>query len=655
MTTPRLGVCYYPEHWPEEIWPRDAARMREIGLTQVRIAEFAWSRIEPTPGAFQWNWLDRAIDNLGAHGLEVMIGTPTATPPKWLIDSHPEILAIGADGRERRFGSRRHYCFSAPVYRTQAVRITTAMAQRYGKHEAVTAWQTDNEYGCHQTVRSYSANAAAAFRNWLAAKYVDIKALNDAWGAVFWSQEYTSFASVDLPIGLVTEANPAHLLDYYRFSSDQVISFNRLQTDVIRAHSPGRKIVHNAMGQFFDFDHFALGQDIDSIGWDSYPLGFLVWSSYPDDIKKRYMRQGHPDFAAFHHDLYRGCGKGDWEVCEQQPGPVNWAPYNPAPLPGMVRAWGAEALAHGASTVSYFRLRQAPFAQEQTHAGLLRPDDAPAPAYEEVKTLCNELSHVAHAPEQGDVALVFSYEAQWAFEADRHGSEWSYPDLCMDFYTALRRVGLNVDILQPDADLSAYKLVICPSLPIMSETAIAAFSTTEAITLFGPRTGSRDNSFKIPGSSPLGQLFAPSSFAFAAAETFPRDYRINGTYQGSAVSGGIWLDHIETDASAVSKSDEGPGLLYQFDRRFFLSTVPDTNFLENLLPRLAQKAGLPLSPVPADIRRRRIGDRHFVINYGPDAIRLGHDIAPEHAEFLAGDRTLPPAAYAVFRLPNKIP
>ncbi len=55
---------------------------------------------------------------------------------------------------------------------------------------------------------------------------------------------------------------------------------------------------------------------------------------------------------------------------EQQPGPVNWAPWNPVPKPGMVRLWTWEALAHGAEVVSYFRWRQAPFAQEQFHAGL---------------------------------------------------------------------------------------------------------------------------------------------------------------------------------------------------------------------------------------------------------------------------------------------
>lgn len=182
-----LGVCYYPEHWPESGWAQDAQRMVGMGIRYVRIAEFAWSRIEPSPGHFQWDWLDRAIATLADAGLQVVMCTPTATPPKWLVDADPTLLAVDAQGQTRGFGSRRHYCFSSASYRAQSDRITTAVAQRYGQHPAVVAWQTDNEYGCHDTVLSYSAAAVAGFRVWLQARYTTIEALNQAWGTVFWS------------------------------------------------------------------------------------------------------------------------------------------------------------------------------------------------------------------------------------------------------------------------------------------------------------------------------------------------------------------------------------------------------------------------------------------------------------------------------------
>lgn len=193
----RLGVCYYPEHWPESMWADDARRMKALGIVQVRIGEFAWSRIEPSPGEYAWGWLDRAIDALGAAGLEIVMCTPTATPPKWLVDRHPDILAIGADGLPRKFGSRRHYDFSSPTYLEASRRICTAVAERYGRHPAVRYWQTDNELGCHQTVVSYSPAALLSFRAWLKARYGTIDALNRAWGTVFWSMEYRHFDEVD--------------------------------------------------------------------------------------------------------------------------------------------------------------------------------------------------------------------------------------------------------------------------------------------------------------------------------------------------------------------------------------------------------------------------------------------------------------------------
>ena len=202
--------------------------MVELGLSRVRIAEFAWSRIEPEPGQFAWGWLDRAIETLASAALKIILCTPTATPPKWLVDRMPDMLQLDGSGRPRRFGSRRHYCFSHEGYRVEAARITSAIAERYGANPAVVAWQTDNEYGCHDTVISYSEAAARGFRRWLRERYGSIAVLNRAWGNVFWSQEYRSFDEIDPPHLSVTEANPAHRLDFQRFSSDEVVAFNQI-------------------------------------------------------------------------------------------------------------------------------------------------------------------------------------------------------------------------------------------------------------------------------------------------------------------------------------------------------------------------------------------------------------------------------------------
>ncbi len=499
---PTLGVCYYPEHWPEAQWAADAAQMRDTGITWVRIGEFAWSRMEPAPGRMDWGWLDRAIAVLGDAGLKVVLGTPTATPPRWMLDRHPDMLGVDAQGRPRKFGSRRHYCFSHAGYRDESRRIARLMAERYGKNPAVGAWQTDNEYSCHDTTLSYSDAARAGFRDWLAQRYQSTQALNRAWGNVFWSMDYDDWGQIDLPNLTVTEPNHPHVLAFRRYSSDQVIAFNRAQCDEIRRHSDA-PIIHNFMGKTTDFDHFKLGADLDIASWDSYPIGFLSMIVDTDAATKlRYLKQGHPDFQAFHHDLYRACGKGRWWVMEQQPGPVNWAAWNPAPLPGMCRLWAWEAIAHGAECVSYFRWRQAPFAQEQMHAGLLRPDSAPAPALAEAAQVASEIEAmgevgIAHAR----VALVFDYESCWGWQAQPQGRDFEFFRLAFEAYSALRRAGQTVDILPPDtADLSAYALVLAPGLMHLSDPLRAALATFDGIALIGPAHRYQDGGAVDPGA-----------------------------------------------------------------------------------------------------------------------------------------------------------
>lgn len=608
-----LGVCYYPEHWPEERWAVDAALMRETGLTRVRIGEFAWSRIEPEPGRFDWDWLDRAVETLQAAGLGIIMGTPTATPPKWLVDRMPDIIALDREGKPRRFGSRRHYCFSHEGYREEAARITRAVAERYGKHPGVVSWQTDNEYGCHDTVQSFSPAARDAFRKWLEKRYGSIDALNEAWGNVFWSMEYRSFDEVELPNLTVTEANPAHWLAFRRFSSDQVVSFNRAQVDILRECSPGRDITHNAMGFYTGYDHHDLAADLDVLGWDSYPLGFLEMFRFTEDEKRDFARQGHPDIAAFHHDLYRGCAKGGrWSVLEQQPGPVNWARHNPAPLPGMVKLWSLEAFAHGAELVSYFRWRQHPKAQEQMHAGLLRPDGEPAPALGEARdtaTCLEEIGETDETPKQA--ALVFSYESEWITQIQPQGEGRSALWAAFACYSALRHLGLDIDVVPPTADLSGYSMVVVPCLPIVPAELVETLETFEGQVIVGPRTGSRTLDFAIPDNLAPGPLEDLLGGKIVLSESLSPRLSI----EGEEWSAGGWYDHYEGEAEAEFVSHDGLTCGWKRGNTRLLTTWPEGELLLHMVLRAARDAGLPHELLPEGIRHRRRGSLSFEFDY----------------------------------------
>jgi beta-galactosidase len=640
----RLGVCYYPEHWPEDWWADDAQRMAAIGLSRVRIGEFAWSRIEPEPGRYDWGWLDRAVETLHGHGLGVIMGTPTATPPKWLVDRMPDMIAIDDQGRPRRFGSRRHYCFSNLRYRAEAVRITAALAERYGEHPAIVAWQTDNEYGCHDTVPSYSNAARDGFRLWVAAKYRDIAALNTAWGNVFWSKEYRTFDEIDLPNLTVTGPNPAHVLDFRRYSSAQVVAFNRAQVEILRKASPGRDLTHNYMGFYTQFDHHAVAADLDVASWDSYPLGFLEQYWFSEDEKHRYARQGHPDIAAFHHDLYRGLHPGGrWWVMEQQPGPVNWARHNPAPLPGMVRLWTLEAMAHGAELVSYFRWRQAPFAQEQMHAGLLQPNRSDDVAVGEVRQAGAEIAALAeHGGEVvKQVALLFNYESDWVTDILPQGQGFSALRQTFEHYSALRQLGLNVDILPPYADLTGYKMVVVPCMPIIPDGLVEKLAAFDGRILLGPRCGSKTADIAIPANLPPGALQKLIPLKVVRVESL----RPGLTEKAGEAGVGRWLDHVETALDPEWATDGGRGICYRDGHIRYLTTCPDAALFAEILGRIAREAGLEPSPLPESLRLRRHGNLVFAFNYGSATANIP---LPVGTDFIVGNRELPAADVAVW-------
>ena len=641
-----LGVCYYPEHWPEEIWAEDARRMVELGISHVRIGEFAWSRLEPRRGDFRFDWLNRAMDVLAAAGLKIVLGTPTATPPKWLMDEHPEIAPVDEQGRVRGFGSRRHYTFSAEIWWTESRRIVEAVAAHFGHHPGLVGWQTDNEYGCHDTVLSWSAEDRKAFQRWLRHRYQSTDQLNEAWGSVFWSMEVESFDEVTLPNLTVTEANPAHRLDFWRFHSDQVAAYDRMQCEIIRAHSPGRWITHNFMGFVNDFDHWKVGDNLDLASWDSYPIGFVEKFPFTEDERNRWAETSHPDIAPFHHDLYRAVGKGRFWVMEQQPGPVNWAPWNPVPKPGMVRLWTLEAIAHGADVVSYFRWRQAPFAQEQMHAGLNLPglQELSVGGHEAARAgrdlaALGTLAPAAQAP----VALVYDYENHWSTVIQPQGKDFRAEELAFRWYEAVRRLGLDVDFVRPGQDLAGYALILVPGLMHVDDAALAAFGKAEGLVLFGPRSGSRDRHFHIPSDLPPGPLqqLVPLRILQVASLRPGLSDAVSGSVSGHAIR---WREHVDTQAEVLARFDNGDPALVAAGKMHYLACWPDDALLNGIVSHLADRAALRCHPVPAHVRLRRRGGLTFAFNYGPEVYPLPEGITP-----LLGSARLQPFDVAVWQ------
>jgi len=625
-----LGVCDYPEHVPWEQWKHYPKRQKQLGITYVRIAEFAWSKIEPTEGVFDWAWLDDAVEALAGAGLQVVMCTPTATPPAWLIRNNPDILPTGIDGHIRNFGSRKHYDHASPIYREHSRRITTEVTSRYGKHPAVVGWQTDNEWGCHSTTRSYGGASALAFRKWLERKYGSLAALNDAWGNVFWSQDYTDWSQIDPPFNMVTDRNPSHVLDFDRFASDAVRDFQAEQIAIIRALSPGRWITHNYMMHFMEFDHYANSELLDFASWDSYPLGQVERSTMSEDEKVRWARTGHPDWISWNHDVYRGLkGRRAFWVMEQGAGQVNWAPSNCLPVEGAVALWTAQAWAHGASCVSYFRWRAATVAQELMHSGLLRHDETLDRGGQEIARM--ELAGRANGAIPARVALLHDYESQWVYDIQPHSLRASYIAQTMLFYSALRGLGLDVDIRHPDADLSGYAVIVAPALQLMGPERAAHLGryAHESQLVFGPRTAYRTTTGRV---QELGQ---PGPLRGLVGQ---RLLNFDGLRPGlTAHAGGYdvetWAESYEpVGAETVVAYDDGPlagqAAVTRNDNAWSIGAW-SAPLITDILERICAEAGLATARLPEGVRVSHNGATEIWMNFSqtdavlPDGSSMG--------------------------------
>ncbi len=333
-----LGASYYPEHWPEERWPEDIRLMREAGFTVARLGEFAWSSMEPAAGDFRLDWLERAISQLATAGIKTVLGTPTAGPPAWLTAQYPDMLAVDEYGRRAQHGNRCHYCVNSPEFHAASERMVKAMAERFGPNPDVIGWQIDNEF--HRVC--YCDRCRRLFQDFLQARYGSLDALNERWSTAYWSQTYSAWEQIPIPIGA---HNPGLMLEFKHFITASYRQFQKLQVDAIRPHIPeGVWITHNFMRWFDGYDHYDMSADLDIASWD--------W----------YVGMGHHDYLSTGvlHDLVRGFKQQNFWLIETQPGSVNWKPVNTTLDRGETRAMAFHAVAHGADAILYWQWRSAP-------------------------------------------------------------------------------------------------------------------------------------------------------------------------------------------------------------------------------------------------------------------------------------------------------
>ncbi|MBU4215637.1 MAG: beta-galactosidase, partial [Actinobacteria bacterium] len=418
----RFGGDYNPEQWPASVWDEDVRLMNRAGVTTATVGVFAWGRLEPRPGEYDFGWLDDVIDRLHAGGVRVLLATATASPPAWLARLEPGSLPVTADGVRLGFGSRQGYSPSSQAYRTHALRLVEQLARRYGSHPAIEAWHVNNEYGCHVPA-SYDEESAAAFRRWLQARYGTIAELNRAWGTAFWSQLYQGFDQIDPPRAAPTFLNPTQLLDFARFSSQALLALHRAEVQVLAELTPHLPVTTNFMGFFKHADYWTWAPHVDVVSDDAYPD--------PAD-PSAYVR------LAASRDLMRSLRDGQpWLLMEQAPSAVNWRPLNVPKPAGLHRVHSLQAVARGADGVLHFQWRQAAAGAEKFHSALLPHAGPDSRVYEQTCALGAELAElsprVVGTRVRAKVAMLFDWESWWAVEQDATATVVDYVQTVLDW------------------------------------------------------------------------------------------------------------------------------------------------------------------------------------------------------------------------------
>lgn len=372
------GVSYYPDYIAsrqfslgesgvpsvvplKEHIERDYQRMVRCGISSVRMGEFCWSTIEPRRGAIDTGLFEYALDAAYNHGLSVIFCTPTACPPKWLIDEQPEILPLDYSGRVYNFGSRRHYDPLHPGYIEECRRIVTLCGEMFGNHPAVRMWQIDNEFGHHGTGSVFTKVAMYAFQGWLQQRYEDsIERLNEEWFTSFWSQRYTYFCQIELPRYTLADNNPHLQLNFRLFCTDAYRRFQKMQVDILRELSPGREITHNSNSSIYAYDlcPWSMTRDLDVVGFDHYQE-----TDFPD-----------PTRSLSNFNLMRSLRQKQFVILEQQPVQVNWQPLNRRLSYDWFPLWALLSAATGCSGIYYFSWQRFLGGVEGYHDGIITHD-----------------------------------------------------------------------------------------------------------------------------------------------------------------------------------------------------------------------------------------------------------------------------------------
>ncbi|MFI8535739.1 beta-galactosidase [Streptomyces aquilus] len=663
LTRLAFGGDYNPEQWPESVWQEDVRLMREAGVTMVSAGIFSWALLEPSPGVYDFGWLDRLLDLLHENGIRVDLGTPTVVPPVWFYRAHPDALPVTAEGMRHEFGSRGAICHSNADYRAAAANITTKLAERYGAHPALAMWHVHNEYGVPVSA-CYCDSCAAHFRRWLASTYGTVDAVNEAWGTAFWGQRYGGFEDINPPRLSPTVGNPAQALDYKRFADATMRENFVMERDILHRLAPGIPVTTNfmtALSQCDSVDYWAWGREVDIVTNDHY----LITDG----------RRTHVNLAMA-ADLTRSvAGGAPWILLEHSTSGVNWQPRNPAKAPGQMARNSLAHVARGSEGAMFFQWRQSRRGAEKFHSSMLPHGGTDTRVWREVVELgasLDSLSTIRGTRTEADVAVLWDWHSWWAQSLDwRPSEDHDARERADAFYETLYDRHLTVDFAHPEADLSRYPLVVVPALYLMTEAAgtnvreYVENGGTLVVSYFSGIVDEHDAVHEGAYPGPLRDVLGLTVEEFSPLLK-DQSVRLTGA-DGSELSGDVWTefvvprgaetvwtyaDGLTAGHPAVTRHRFGQGSAW------YVSTRLGAEGLDALLGWATDDAGIaPRADLPRDVEVvRRTGESGtylFAINHTGSDAKV--PLEASGTELLTGERAagrleIPAGAVRVVRL-----
>jgi beta-galactosidase len=647
MTGLYYGGDYNPEQWSPEVWKDDVALMRQAGVNLATVGVFAWSSLEPEPGRYEFGWLDQVMDLLADGGVQVNLATPTASPPPWFGLAHPDALPVRADGVRLTHGSRDTYCACAPAYREAAAGIARALGERYAGHPALAMWHVHNEYG---TV-CYCDHAASSFRRWLLARYGELDRLNAAWTTAFWSQGYSSWEEIQPPRATQYLVNPTQALDFRRFWSDELLAAYREQKEILRGFTPDLPVTTNfVFGAWVPVDHARWAAEVDLVAIDHYPGE---------------AGRGAEEQTAFGADLARSWAGGrSWLLMEQAAGSVNTGTRLHTKKPGRMTRHSLAHVARGSKGALFFQWRASRGGAEMWHSALVPHAGADSRRFREVASLGAMLPRLAEIDEsavRADVAVLWDVESWWAMQATHlPSSELDYLAAVQAAHRQLWAAGVGVDLPGPTADHSSYRLVVVPSLYLVSAEAAASIARYvegggHVLVTYFSGIVNEDAQVWLGGY--------PGAFAELLGVRVEEFHPVAEVELASGGRGRVWSEDVQLagaeviDRYAGGVLDGSPAVTrnaYGEGVAWYVSTQLEDDAYRALLEQAMRGAGVELPDLPAGVelvRRETDGTTWtFLINHG-DAEAVvpaeGWDLV-SGAE-VSGSLVLPAGGQAVVR------